>query len=204
MARCLSCGECPRYLLSLPLWFLREPVRGESDREAESRDGLNTAGYRQLTGNRSFIVNTIAMAAMTFALGGLAQWVPTFLYRMHNLDVATGNVMFGIVTIAAGIAGTLAGGWLGDYFQKKSGNGYLLVSGSGFLIGVPITIYALTTQVTAICFAAIFFAEFFLFLSTGPLNTIIVNVTSPAIRAMAFAVNIFLFTPWATQYRQLS
>jgi MFS family permease len=181
----------PGILLSLPLWFLREPVRGESDREAESRDGLNTAGYRQLTGNRSFIVNTIAMAAMTFALGGLAQWVPTFLYRMHNLDVATGNVMFGIVTIAAGIAGTLAGGWLGDYFQKKSGSGYLLVSGSGFLIGVPITIYALTTQVTAICFAAIFFAEFFLFLSTGPLNTIIVNVTSPAIRAMAFAVNIF-------------
>jgi MFS family permease len=181
----------PGILLSFPLWLLREPVRGERDSKAESQDGLNTAGYRQLTGNRSFIVNTIAMAAMTFALGGLAQWVPTFLYRMHNLDVATANIVFGIVTITAGIAGTLAGGWLGDYFQKKSGSGYLLISGWGFLIGAPITIYALTTQVTEMCFAAIFFAEFFLFLSTGPLNTIIVNVTSPAIRAMAFAVNIF-------------
>jgi predicted MFS family arabinose efflux permease len=38
---------------------------------------------------------------------------------------------------------------------------------------------------------AMFFAEFFLFLNTGPLNTVIVNVTSPAVRAMAFAVNIF-------------
>jgi MFS family permease len=36
-----------------------------------------------------------------------------------------------------------------------------------------------------------FLAEFFLFLNTGPLNTVIVNVTRPAIRAMAFAVNIF-------------
>ena len=38
---------------------------------------------------------------------------------------------------------------------------------------------------------AIFLAEFFLFLNTGPLNTVILNVTKPAIRAMAFAVNIF-------------
>ena len=41
------------------------------------------------------------------------------------------------------------------------------------------------------CIAAMFFAEFFLFLNTGPLNTVIVNVTRPGIRAMAFAVNIF-------------
>jgi MFS family permease len=41
------------------------------------------------------------------------------------------------------------------------------------------------------CIAAIFIAEFFLFLNTGPLNTVIINVTNPAVRAMAFAVNIF-------------
>ncbi|MGO9378459.1 MAG: spinster family MFS transporter [Dissulfurispiraceae bacterium] len=181
----------PGILLSIPIWFLREPVRGENDGNAESLDGLKPTGYRQLAENRPFLINTLAMAAMTFALGGLAQWVPTFLYRVHNLDVATGNIAFGIVTISAGITGTLAGGWLGDYLQKKSGKGYLLVSGWGFLIGVPITIYSLMTQITAICFAAIFFAEFFLFLSTGPLNTVIVNVTSPAMRSMAFAVNIF-------------
>jgi hypothetical protein len=105
--------------------------------------------------------------------------------------VATGNTLFGVVTILSGITGTLSGGWLGDYFQKRNMKGYLLVSGWGFLIGVPITIYALTTESAAICLGATFCAEFFLFLSTGPLNTIIINVTSPAIRAMAFAVNIF-------------
>lgn len=35
------------------------------------------------------------------------------------------------------------------------------------------------------------FAEFFLFLNTGPLNTVLVNVTRPTVRAMAFAVNLF-------------
>jgi MFS family permease len=181
----------PGILLSLPLYFLREPSRGESDGMVESRREGVSKGYLQLAGNWSFIINTMAMAAMTFALGGLAQWVPTFLCRTHGFDVATGNTLFGIVTILAGIIGTLSGGWLGDHFQKRSNKGYLLVSGWGFFAGVPITICALTTQSAAICLGATFFAEFFLFLSTGPLNTTIVNITKPAIRAMAFAVNIF-------------
>ena len=181
----------PGILLTFPLWFLREPLRGESDGTVETMEIASSQAYIQLAQNRSFIINTLAMAAMTFAMGGLAQWVPSFLNRMHGLDVAAGNMMFGTVTIVAGIAGTLAGGWLGDRLQMRNGKGYLLVSGWGFLLGVPATVCALTAQSTVVCFTAIFFAEFFLFLSTGPLNTVIVNVTSPTIRAMAFAVNIF-------------
>jgi MFS family permease len=181
----------PGIILSFPLYFLREPHRGESDGVVECREAPASKAYLQLVRNRSFIINTMAMAAMTFALGGLAQWIPTFLCRMHGFDVATGNTLFGIVTILAGIGGTLLGGWLGDHYQKRSNKGYLLVSAWGFLTGLPITIYALTTQSAVICLVATFFAEFFLFLSTGPLNTTIVNVTKPTIRAMAFAVNIF-------------
>ena len=35
---------------------------------------------------------------MTFAMGGLAQWLPSFLYRAHALDVAKANTMFGATT----------------------------------------------------------------------------------------------------------
>jgi predicted MFS family arabinose efflux permease len=105
--------------------------------------------------------------------------------------VAKANTMFGATTVLAGILGTLAGGWLGDRWQKKSGKGYLLVSGWGFLIGVPFAVWAILAPGLNGCLIAIFFAEFFLFLNTGPLNTVIINVTDPAVRAMAFAVNIF-------------
>jgi MFS family permease len=131
------------------------------------------------------------MASMTFAMGGLAQWIPSFLYRFHNLNVAEGNTLFGATTVLAGILGTLAGGWLGDRWQKRSAKGYLLVSGWGFLVGTPFAVWALLAPGMASCMAAIFIAEFFLFFNTGPLNTVIINVTSPAIRAMAFAANIF-------------
>ena len=188
----------PGLLLAVPLALLRSPPRGGDSLQPASGIPLPegtgksaTAGYADLFKNRSFVCNTLAMAAMTFAIGGLAQWIPSFLYRVHSLDVAKGNTLFGATTVLAGILGTLAGGWLGDRWQKRNGRGYLLVSGWGFLIGAPFAAWAILAPGLTSCMTAIFIAEFFLFLNTGPLNTVIINVTNPAVRAMAFAVNIF-------------
>lgn len=179
----------PGLLVALPLWFLRAPERRVDPDAPASEKGLGA--YLQLFHNRSFVTNTLAMAAMTFAIGGLAQWIPTFLFRTHALSVEKANLMFGATTVVAGILGTLVGGVLGDRWQKKSPKGYLLVSGWGFFIGAPFAAWAILAPGVPACMAAIFVAEFFLFLNTGPLNTVIINVTNPAVRAMAFAVNIF-------------
>ncbi len=181
----------PGLLLAVPIYLLREPRRGGFEEIAPRLTGRPWREYSTLFRNRSYVTNTLAMAAMTFALGGLAQWVPTFLYRLHGLDVARANTVFGAITVLSGIIGTLTGGWLGDRLQKKNPAGYLVVSGWGFFLGAPIAVYALLTSSFPHCIAAIFLAELLLFLNTGPLNTVIVNVTSPSIRAMAFAVNIF-------------
>ncbi len=181
----------PGLILFFPLRFLREPRRGGTEQSPMTSTGQSWRQYASLFRNKSYITNTLTMAAMTFALGGLAQWVPSFLYRMHGLDVARGNSLFGAITVLSGISGTLTGGWLGDRLQKKTQKGYLIVSGSGFLLGTPMAVYALLTPSLFHCMTAMFFAEFFLFLNTGPLNSVIVNVTSPSVRAMAFAVNIF-------------
>ncbi len=180
----------PGLLLAVPIALLRTPPRGGED--VSTAPGVKvSSGYAALFRNRSFVCNTLAMAAMTFAIGGLAQWIPSFLNRIHFLGVARGNMLFGATTVLAGILGTLVGGWLGDRWQKKSGKGYLLLSGWGFLIGTPFAIWAILAPGLTSCMSAIFIAEFFLFLNTGPLNTVIINVTNPAVRAMAFAVNIF-------------
>ncbi|AJE04453.1 spinster family MFS transporter [Geobacter pickeringii] len=178
----------PGLALALPLGLLQEPHR---DGSGSPPDATAPPGYRTLLDNRTFLINTLAMAAMTFALGGLAQWIPTFLFRMHGLDVARGNTIFGAITVVTGICGTLTGGWLGDLLQRRTPRGHLVVSAWGFVIGTPAAAWAILAPSLGHCLTAMFVAEFFLFLNTGPLNTVIVNVTRPAIRSMAFAVNIF-------------
>ncbi len=178
----------PGLLLTVPLALLRTPPRGG---ELPTVQHEQSGYYGSLFRNRSFVLNTVAMAAMTFAIGGLAQWIPSFLHRSHGLDVAHGNTLFGATTVVAGILGTLAGGWFGDRWQKKSGKGYLLISGWGFLLGTPFAVWSILAPGLAACISAMFCAEFFLFLNTGPLNTVVINITNPSVRAMAFALNIF-------------
>lgn len=180
----------PGLLLVLPLMLLREPLRTAAAQQTAERRSMKD--YLQFFRNRSFVLNNLSMAAMTFALGGMAQWMPTFLHRQYGADVEYANTIFGATTVVAGITGTLAGGWLGDWFQRKNQKGYLIVSGWGFIIGAPLIVLALSAPTLALCVPAILAAEFFLFINTGPMNTIIVNVTKPGTRAMAFAVNIFV------------
>ena len=63
----------------------------------------------------SFVWTTLGMAAMTFALGGLAYWVPTFFHRVHGLPLDRANALFGGITVASGLLGTFtAAGWTGS------------------------------------------------------------------------------------------
>jgi predicted MFS family arabinose efflux permease len=180
----------PGFFLALPLYFLHDPRQIDLQAESHRSEPLFSELCFFLR-NRTYVHATLSMAAMTFALGGLAQWAPSFLNRSFGLEVARGNTLFGMITVGAGIVGTLSGGWLGDYFQRRSATGYLYVSALGFLLGAPLMVLALTTSNLTICLTAIFGAELFLFLNTGPLNTVLVNVVTPGRRAMAFAINIF-------------
>ena len=182
----------PGLFLVVPVWRIPLTTLHTTAGHPVASRFFSYEPYRALLRNRSYIFNALAMAAMTFALGGLAQWIPSFIYRYHDLNIMEANTVFGAITVAAGITGTLLGGWLGDVFQKKTKKGYLLVSAAGFFLSIPCCIFAILTSHFTACMFAVFLAECLLFLNTGPLNTVIVNVSHPLYRATAFAVNIFL------------
>ncbi|MBI5485682.1 MAG: MFS transporter [Deltaproteobacteria bacterium] len=180
----------PGLLLTLPLFYLAEPRPASGEAGTSNREKF-LPELRRFLANRSYLHATLSMAAMTFALGGLAQWAPSFLLRSFGLELARGNTIFGGITVLAGVIGTLSGGWLGDRLQRRTPTGYLRVAAAGFLLGAPLMLLALTTSSLPLCLSAIFAAELFLFLNTAPLNTVLVNVVPPGRRSMGFAVNIF-------------
>lgn len=150
------------------------------------------AGYREVWSVPCFRGITYAGAAMTFALGGFAVWIPTFYHRNFALDVGQAGTVFGAVTVLSGILGSLAGGWLADAVRRRAPDADLLVSGAGLLAGMPLACAAVLMPTLWTSVGALFLAETLLFLNMGPLNSAIASVTRLETRSMAFAANIFV------------
>lgn len=117
--------------------------------------------------------------------------MPAFLERVRGIPRAEATVDFGAIVVVTGFIGTFAGGWLGDYFSKFSRQAFLWVSAIATLIAAPFTWAALTTASPRLYLASMVVAQLCLFVSTGPVNAAIMNLTSPVERASAIAVSIF-------------
>lgn len=188
----------PGLLVGVACYFMPEPVRGgaeavdadQLERYLERKIGLGD--YLGLLRVRSFLINTLGMTAYTYAVGGVSYWMPTYLNQERGLPLEQATFWFGLVTVVAGITGTLAGGALGDRLARRWSGAYFLVSGGGMLLAFPALYAALTLPTPAHYWAALGVAEVCLFLCTGPSNTVLVNVVMPRVRTAAVAFNVLV------------
>src|SRR5207244_4751741 len=83
-----------------------------------------------------YVLDTLAMTAMTFAMGGIAFWMPSYIVRVkHAPDLDNVNLMFsGIVGVSALVA-TLLGGFAGDKLRTRFPSSYFLVAGCSMVLG---------------------------------------------------------------------
>ena len=178
----------PGILLGLLCFWQTDPRARSGVREERKR--ATKEDYLTLFRNRSFVFNCGAQTAMTFALGGMAFWMPAYLI-FRNQPPALATPMFGGITVVAGLISTLFGGFIADRLQKRFSGSYFLVSGAGMLLAFPFFIATLYLPFPA-AWVSLFLAVFFVFLNTGPSNAALANVAPGKIRATAFALNILI------------
>lgn len=187
----------PGLLLSLLVLFVKDVPRGMHDSadtpHAHAHVGRSIAGaYRDLLRNRAFLLAALGYGAYTFALGGLAFWMPSFLERVRGMPRHEATVTFGAIALGTGFAGTFIGGWLGDYFLKYTKQSYLWVSGIATLLAGPFTFLAIMHPSKPVYLTGMVIAEILIFMSTGPINSAIVNVVAPDERATALGLSVFV------------
>jgi MFS transporter, Spinster family, sphingosine-1-phosphate transporter len=202
----------PGLLLAALCLLLRDPPRGVQDADAadaahadaatavkpaaansppENLRKETWATYGRLMHNKPYVLTILGYAAYTFAVGGLAYWMPAFLERARGMPRSEATVSFGTIVVITGFVGTFVGGWLGDYCAKYSRQAYLWLSAISTFVAAPFVWMALTTNSHSLYLVCMVWAQLCLFLSTGPINAAIVNLVLATERATAIALGVF-------------
>lgn len=199
----------PGFLAAIAALLLPEPVRGQS--EGYDVDALRRTNafrptrqdYADLLVNSSFTYTVFGLAAYTFAFGGLAYWLESFLVRVRGIPKHDAGTMVALAGFFAAILGMTGGGLLADRLSKRWPGALLLVSGASMLLAVPCIVLGILSRQPVAIGLWMFLAQLLLFANVGPSNAVIANVILPNMRATAYACSTFfihflgdVWSPW--------
>lgn len=182
----------PGLLLGVICLFMRDPPRFTQETLGAAQSESRWQIYRKLLANRSFVYNTLAMTAMTFAIGGISFWMPTYIHEFRQVGtLASVNLILGGILVVSGLVATITGGILADLLRNKVKGAYFSVSGWAMYVAAPCCV-AFIYLPFPVAWGLLFAACFCLFLNTGPSNTALANTVRPEHRPAAFALNILI------------
>jgi MFS family permease len=170
----------------LILFFMREPQRTGAVEKAKT----DKASVLSLAKNKAYLTSILGYAAVTFSLGGISWWMPSFLHREAGYSIEAAGALMGPIIVVAGLGGTALGGWLAQWWSRKTPKALYLV---------PSLSAALTIAPAVVCFfgpkslivPSLSTAVFLIFLGTGPVNAATLNAVPANLRATAMAGQLF-------------
>lgn len=192
----------PGLIAAFLAWRMLEPARGAFD---TARDEAKEAGtvhgtigkdfwgsVKKLRSVSTYWTLVAALVFSFFTVGGTSFWLPTYVVNAFHLSVGRAGAISGAVLVGSGLIGTVAGGWLADFAQRRRPEGRLLVATLGFLMGAPLVLIALLIHSLPLFIAVFVIAAISLNFCTGPLNAVIQDVIHPALRATAIGLALLL------------
>ncbi|HET9514044.1 MAG TPA: MFS transporter [Gemmatimonadales bacterium] len=135
------------------------------------------AGFYTVVRTPTLVWVFVGGAMISFGMNGIIGWAPAFMTRELGLTVARASLLLGKWGLIFGIAGTLTGGFLADWLQRRYPWARVVVSSLGFLLGGPLAIWLLTIRDLSLFIPVFCAAFFFLTWYNGPLTSVIFDVT---------------------------
>uniref|UniRef100_A0A3B3S1S9 Major facilitator superfamily (MFS) profile domain-containing protein n=1 Tax=Paramormyrops kingsleyae TaxID=1676925 RepID=A0A3B3S1S9_9TELE len=202
--------------LLLIIVFLSNPARGAAEAQSNPARGAAEAqptaemmhtsyweDVKYLLQNRSFVLSSLGVTAMTFVTGALAFWTPIFLQRAREAlrgggrcaehsCVSSDSYAFGAITVVTGILGVLMGSSASRKLKGRVPHVDPLICAVGMLSSSPCFFLAIVLAYVSIPAAYVFIAigETLLSLSWPILADILLYVVVPTRRATAEALQI--------------
>jgi MFS family permease len=176
----------------LILVVMKEPQRtGQAlDAHGMPKTKMDKASVLSLLTNKAYLCSILGYAAVTFSLGGISWWMPSFLQRVDGRSIGEAGTIMGGITVVCGLGGTVTGGVLAQWWSKKTEKALYLVPAISALLAVPPAVVCFFGPKSA-TLPALGMAVFLIFLGTGPVNASTLNAVPANLRAAAMAGQLF-------------
>jgi MFS family permease len=168
--------------------FMKEPARGASQSEKAK---LEKGTVSSLLKNKAYLASILGYTAVTFSLGGISWWMPSFLQRTDGRSESSAAYIMGVITVVAGLGGVVTGGAIAQRWSRTNSKALYLVPAISAAAAVPPALLCFFGP-HSLTLVGLALAIFFISLGTGPVNAATLNAVRPEIRATAMAGQLFM------------
>ncbi len=180
----------PGLVVTLFVLLIKETKRGATE-TAPARHGAED--WKILFKSSPLRYLYLGYALFGLAANSLSIWGATFFVRVHSLPLPLIGWVGGLLSIAAGVPGTILGGALADRFRRRTGRGGRMLFGAyAALLSIPLWLLLLFSN----SHAALLFACFLLLglslVWLGPAAADVHDIAGPELRGLG--IGIYFFT----------
>jgi MFS family permease len=168
---------------------VREPERGAADSHLTDRAQTSLVEcLRFMSRQRALLFVVLGLVLNAFANFGFATWTPSFLQRVHHMDLAETGLWLGIINGTAGVLGTLLGGFVVGRLPARSENWHVLWPALVTVGAAPALIAFLLVPSESLSLWCYWIANLMLGFHLGPCFAMVQSLSKVRMRALASAL----------------
>ncbi len=145
-----------------------------------------------LARKRSFWLLALGASSSSMLGYGLAFWLPSLMRRSFGLDLIQTSQFYGAILLIGGVAGVLAGGWLGDRMGAKDRGAYARLPAFAFVGAVPLFAAGALSSSTTAAFLLFLIPQALAYVWLGPVISAVQHLVPADMRATASASFLFI------------
>ena len=182
----------PGILLAVLMFFtVKEPKRRVHVGQAANAPTMGEA-IKIIMALKSFRYFSLGCAVSGFGSYGIGNFMPSYLFRSHEMSSGDIGVALALVTGVGGIIGTILGGYLADKFGKKDKRFYMWIPAISALISAPVFAFIYLSDNTSLILWLYPIPMIFTTMYLGPSISAAHMLVEPRMRAMISAVLFFV------------
>jgi predicted MFS family arabinose efflux permease len=175
----------------LLILLLREPAAESKqvsrESRAESRPNFFEA-MRNLFSSRSFMIALAYWGLLGIAGWAFDGWTPTFLKEHFDLSQSKSGVLATGYLKVACFAGVLAGGFLADWWGRRSNRGPIVVTAAGLILAIPGVLLTASSNVLPMALAGLVIYGFMRSFADANMMPILCLISDKRYRATGYGV----------------